>query len=500
MKSGTDAQRWIRNAEEIDNLRDHYMATKLHQLMEQHQQILVIMGLEHWETIRSILDHQDFYEDLTTFQTETTAEIYNIEEADLPKIITETPNIVAQWEKFRSKQKDTAEEKTDLDASQFNLRKFDQCRAITEIIFRSVGRFKEEYNETINLHKLKSLFQYMRNLPLMDHMITPTLFDIVLAAKSILNDEFAWIVWEECKQYPDPQPDPKLESAHFNESGVFLHGKYFFIRRFIPLRIRKIRLPLKPKPRENFTGEWRKIWNRNSWNLISHIPEDIFEENYFQHVRHRALNLMKDRFVKVHKFTSTLMDGIDFRETLRNWAYDQKIYVREERSIQGEVDAVIIVFDRDEDNVRYPYNMMWYAEHAHESDLALYCTHPGKFLVGPGISRVEIGGVVSFFPPRGIPDIWGSKFVANYAFAKSKADRLLLAGIIYAQKKFVVYSAKNPPKSTFISLAHKAGVEIIYIPLDHFNPVSLRALRNVHMLAGRHVREFVDKYVQKRRY
>ncbi len=32
--------------EEIDNLRDHYMATKLHQLMEQHQQILVIMGLE----------------------------------------------------------------------------------------------------------------------------------------------------------------------------------------------------------------------------------------------------------------------------------------------------------------------------------------------------------------------------------------------------------------------------------------------------------------------
>ncbi len=41
-----------------------------------------------------------------------------------------------------------------------------------QIIFRSVGQFKEEYNETINLHKLKSLFQYMRNLPLMDHMIT----------------------------------------------------------------------------------------------------------------------------------------------------------------------------------------------------------------------------------------------------------------------------------------------------------------------------------------
>jgi hypothetical protein len=477
------------------------MATKLHELSEKNEDVLVVIGLEHWESIKIIMDNQDFYEDLTAFEVAAQAELFNIESEDLPNIMIEIPNIVYQWEKFRALQKESIEMQTNMNPDEFQLRKMNISPAITEIIFRSVRRFKEDYNEEINLHKLKSLFQYLRNLPLIEHMIVPSLFDIVLAAKSILNDEFAWIVWEECKRYPDARSDPKLESAHFSDKGVYLHGKYFFIRRHIPILVKKIKLPLKPKPHESHPGEWKKIWNQDGWNLVSHIPEDLFEENYFQHVRHRALNLMKDKFVKIHKFTSTLMDGIDFRETLRNWAFEQQVYVREERPIQGEVDAVVIIFDKDEQKPpRYPYNMMWYAEHDHESDLALYCTYPGEFLVGPGISRVEIGGVVSFFPPRGIPDVWGIGFSQKYPFIKSKADRLLLAGIIYAQKKFVVFMAKEPPSSNFISIAHKTGVDLIYIPLDHFNPISLRALRNVHMLAGKKVRAYAEKYIQKRRY
>jgi hypothetical protein len=336
-------------------------------------------------------------------------------------------------------------------------------------------------------------------------MITPTLFDIVLAAKSILNDEFAWIVWDECKRYPNAGADPKYESAHFTDKGIYLKGKFFRIRRRIPIAIHRIKLPLKPIPQENHKGEWKELWQKDGWNLVSHVPEDLFEENYFQHVRHRALNLMKDRYVKVHQFTSTLMDGIDFRETIRNWAMDQKIYVREERSIHGEVDAVVIIFDRDEprgksEQLRYPYEMMWYAEHQNESDLALYCTFPGEYLVGPGISRVEIGGVVSFFPPRGVPDVWHSRFSEQYPFIKPRADRLLLAGIVFSQKKFVVCVSKERPSSFFYGLAHKIGVEILHIPFDKFNPVSIRALRNIHMLAGKKVRNYAGKYIQKRRY
>lgn len=505
LKTGEDVHNWLKKSEELDDLRDHYMAARLHELMAANKRILVVIGLAHWEHIKTILEHGDIPEDLTAFQTDVTGELYNVESEDLPNIMLETPNIVAQWENFRTLQKTLIDDEDPFDPEIMPLKRFDIFRGIKEIIFRSVRRFKSEYDEEISIHKLKSLFQYMRNLPIIENMIKPTLFDIVLAAKSILNDEFAWIVWEECKRFPGAGPDSDYETAHFTEKGIVLKGKFFKIRRRIPIPIHRIKLPLKPIPKENHKGEWKEIWQNDGWNLVSHIPEDLFEENYFQHVRHRALNLMKDRYVKIHQFTSTLMDGIDFRETIRNWALDQKIYVREERSIQGEVDAVVIIFDRDEPRgkatqFRYPYEMMFYAEHENESDLALYCTYPGEYLVGPGISRVEIGGVVSFFPPRGIPDVWHSRFTDQYPFIKSRADRLLLAGIIFSQKKFVVCVQKERPSSFFYGLAHRLGVEILYISFDKFNPVSLRALRNIHMLAGKKVRKYAGKYIQKRRY
>jgi hypothetical protein len=81
-----------------------------------------------------------------------------------------------------------------------------------------------------------------------------------------------------------------------------------------------------------------------------------------------------------------------------------------------------------------------------------------------------------------------------------KADRLLLGALIYSQKKFVVYMAAQPPKSVFHGIAQRMGMKIIYIPLDRFNPVSLRALRNLHMLAGKQTRNFANEYIRKRRY
>ncbi|MHA1562998.1 MAG: conjugal transfer protein TraB, partial [Promethearchaeota archaeon] len=258
------------------------------------------------------------------------------------------------------------------------------------------------------------------------------------------------------------------------------------------------------KPKESKKGEWRTVWDKNKWNLVSYLPEDIFEENYFHHVRTRSMNLLKDDNIKTHEFTSTLMDGIDFRETIRNWAYKKKIYVKEKRTIRGEVDSVVIIFNRDEitseTEEKFPHQQMWYAEHLKESDLAFYSTFPGIDLVGPGISRIELGGVVSFFPPRNIPDIWNDKFFKNYPMGKKKADKLLLAALLFAQKPFITYVAKNKPDAIFYSMAARLRVKIIYLPLDRFNPVSLRALRNLHVLAGKKIRSYAHKYIHKRRY
>ena len=56
-----------------------------------------------------------------------------------------------------------------------------------------------------------------------------------------------------------------------------MDGKYFKLRRTIPMKIQRIKLPLKPKPKESKKGEWRTVWDNNKWNLVSYLPEDIFE-------------------------------------------------------------------------------------------------------------------------------------------------------------------------------------------------------------------------------
>ncbi len=507
LESGVEAQNWMRSSKEINELRNHYMAAKLSEVMKKNQnrQILVVMGLAHWERIRNLLEHGKFSEDITTsFSTSVDAKLFNILQEDLPKIMIETPNVVFQYEIFRSRQKKVIDKLPFREYKEMDLLKIDLFNSLKIILQRAVNQYKQEYDEKISLHKLKSLFQYIRNLPLIENRITPVLFDIVLASKSIINDNFAWIVWDECKLYPYAKEDENLESLRFHKEGILLDGKYFKLRRTIPLKIQRIKLPLKPKPKEKRKDQWRDVWNDNRWNLVSYLPEDIFEENYFHHVRSRSMNLLKDENIKTHEFTSTLMDGIDFRETIRNWAYKRKIYVKEKRTIHGEVDSVVIIFNRDESTSeteeKFPHQQMWYAEHLKESDLAFYSTFPGIDLVGPGISRIELGGVVSFYPPRNIPDIWNDKFLKNYPMAKKKADRLLLAAILYAQKPFITYVAKNKPDNIFYSMAAKLRIKIIFLPLDRFNPVSLRALRNLHVLAGKKIRLFAHKYIHKRRY
>ena len=141
-------------------------------------------------------------------------------------------------------------------------------------------------------------------------------------------------------------------------------------------------------------------------------------------------------------FTTSILDGVDIRETIRKW-YEHRIYVRQFQKIQGEVGSVVVIFDEDRDN-RYPYLTTWLGENQNESDMAFYSTFPFDNMVGPGIGRAEYGGFLMSLPPRRMYDVWQD---ADYEFAESKSERLLLAGIDYSMHRYVVYVAAKPPRT-----------------------------------------------------
>ena len=46
------------------------------------------------------------------------------------------------------------------------------------------------------------------------------------------------------------------------------------------------------------------------------------------------------------KFTGSLLDGIDLRETMRNM-HEGAIYVRDRQRLKGGVGSLVVVFDED---------------------------------------------------------------------------------------------------------------------------------------------------------
>ena len=101
-------------------------------------------------------------------------------------------------------------------------------------------------------------------------------------------------------------------------------------------------------------------------------------------------------WAKTEKFTSSIKDGIDIRDTLRHW-YEGEIYVKVLPPNRGNLDCAVMLFDSPADPRDYPWRTTWYAEHENESTLAFYATNFGDNPVGPGICLASYGRVRYFF-------------------------------------------------------------------------------------------------------
>jgi hypothetical protein len=213
-------------------------------------------------------------------------------------------------------------------------------------------------------------------------------------------------------------------------------------------------------------------------------------EDYGRFLKKKGKSILSEDRTRTEPFTTSLLDGIDLRETIRNW-HEGKIYVKDYQKVHGEVGSVVVIFDEDRDG-RYGYMTTWLGEHQNESDMAFYSTFPFEHMVGPGIGRGEYGGFLMSLPARRMYDVWQDP---DYDMAENKPERLLLAGLDYSVQKHVVYVAAKPPRTVFRSIAARFGRTIIYIPIGQLSPVTIKKIRVVHVLDGYDKRETAKEYL-----
>ena len=280
-----------------------------------------------------------------------------------------------------------------------------------------------------------------------------------------------------------------METVNLSGEEIWFNTKKLRLRRRLPRpKQRLVPRGLKERKKEKFEGEWARQTDGTA--ICSYPPEDLLIEDYGRFLKRKAKSMLSEERSRTEPFTTSILDGIDLRETIRNW-HEAKIYVRQLDRIAGEVGATVVIFDEDRDD-RYQYLTTWLGEHQNESDMAFYSTHPFEHLVGPGIGRAEYGGFLMTLPPRRMFDVWSDP---DYDFAQNKPERLLMAALDYSKQRFVVYVASKPPRSIFRSIAAHLNRRIMYIPIGALNPARLKKLRVVHVLDSYERRDEAKDYI-----
>lgn len=366
----------------------------------------------------------------------------------------------------------------------------DRPRIQFDLLREAEAEYVKNTGDKIEHWQRRLMARYTRNLASVNRDLMAGVFDLAVAARCVVDDNYGWEVWQMANRYPAQKANSDLlETINLSGEQIWLNTKKLRLRRRVP-RPKQRLMPrgLKPRKREQFEGEWARQTDGNA--ICSYPPEDIVVEDYGRFLKKKAKSMLSEERVRTEPFTTSILDGIDLRETIRKW-YDGKIYVRQLDKVAGEVGAVVVIFDEDPGD-RYQYLTTWLGENQNESDMAFYSTRPFEHLVGPGIGRAEYGGFLMTLPPRRLFDVWADP---DYDAALNKPERLLMAALDYSMQRLVVYVAAKPPRSIFRSIAAHLNRQIVYMPIGALSPTKLKKLRVVHVLDSYERRSEAKEYL-----
>jgi len=437
-----------------DHLREVTMACHLQDLAGRYERVLFVCGLTHYPAVRRLLGEHLALPLGRTYRKGVT--LANLAEASSREIMSEMPFLAARF--VRAGQ--NGEKGT-----------LDRLALHQDLLAQAGERHLKNSKEQVSPAQMSVINRFSRNYSLVQGYLTPDLYQLLIAARGAVDDNFAYEIWDLATHYPWQEENSGLPTLRLRGEDLYLDQKKIrFYRRFRHFRRRLVSVPVKKRKKEKVPGQWQREWEGKY--ICSYPPEDIIIEGYGDYLKKKVTHVLSEENRRTQPFLASMLDGIDLRESIRNW-HEGRLYVTENRPVQGRVGSVV-------------------GEHNQESDMALYATPAGAQVIGPGVSRCEYGGFMMTYPPLRVYDIWQDPFFNG---TRTKAERLLMAGIDYSKEKFVAYIAARPPASRMKSLANHYGKKIIYLPLGQFSPVMLKKIRVFHVLDGQHVRAYARDFI-----
>lgn len=454
------------------------MAWQLRELCLDFQNIVFVPSILDWPYIREAFFQRELMRPAAEVTTEPHP--YTPDAKSLYFLLGELPYVTALYERARAELDDDSMLSID---------------SVKHLLIEARRRYMLDEGKRarkIPPKLLAQCLQYIRNLTLVERCFTPQLVTIVTAAKQMAGDGFAIHVLETAKDY-GREIQPRYAAARIGIDSIATEdlGVMKAVSRLPGPPLMWSNLELLPRPSREQRQDWQQQWNPNlqcSWP-----PEDEKIENFRQAVLDRAKEVLGTDMIRTEKFTSSIKDGIDIRDTLRNW-HTGDLYVKVLPPNRGKLDCAVMLFDSPADPRDYPWRTTWFAEHKDESTLAFYATDYRQEPVGPGICLATYGGAMFLYPPLVIPDIWTDP---ELDFTETLEERLLAAACLYSRCRHIALVSPGPPGWAWKRMAKHFKKTLVHLPLSRFSDSTVQQLRLVHVLNGKQVRSYAAHYIRK---
>ncbi len=459
--------------------RIRYMASRLRELAKHFKNIVAVCSIHHWPWLRQAYLHPEG--EVPEPPEVHEPEPMSVNENTLIFLFGELPYITGVYEQARLENSD------------------DHQSAAVDGIKRLLMTARSSYmadlgprGRRITPLLLSQCLKYIRNLTLLDRRLTPDLYTLATAAKQVLGDQYAIHLVEAARNYPFiedslwPSVTLGIDQARLADGETVT-----IVNRLAGAPTEWRSIELNRKPLRDDSKQWQMRWN--PYRQCSWPPEDEIIESFRTRVLERARAVMGADLARTEKFTTSIMDGLDIRETMRHW-YDGELYVKIQPPSVGHLDACVFLFESQPDPRDYGWRTTWFAEHEEESTLAFFATDYRQEMLGPGVAVATYGGAMFLYPPRPIPNIWENPALD---FADTLEDRLVAAACLHAEGRHIALLSPTPPGAAWRTMAKRLGKKLVHVPLGQFNDAMIQQLRTVHVLNGKEVRSFAAHFIRK---
>ena len=289
-----------------------WMAFRLHELEIEYQHIVYLCPLVDWPWLRQA--YQDRMPYVVPEQPFERSARWNVEQGSLYFFLSELPYVTQLYERRRE------EARSDKHLS---------IDGIKELVLEARSRWMASRPSSVTREVnwitpqlLQRYFLYVRNRTLLEDRLKPDLYTLIHAAQQMAGDAFALILLETAKAY-DYQTDSSV--IDMNRTARMGIGEIQDPGGAILPATNRLQgdpqawrsLTLRPKAPIPQKQSWAHQWN--PFRQCSWPPEDLRIESFASHVRQQSQQILGADLTRVETFSTSLEDGIDLRETLRQW-------------------------------------------------------------------------------------------------------------------------------------------------------------------------------------